>query len=135
MTVARASLNFDGAITYNPGGKASGGMLLKSGGRVLSASSHFFGSGEGWTCNTAEYEALLRGLRIAIRHKVKSLTVYGDSKFVIKTASGVFRPRNSKLRAYCDECKALESRFESVCYEWVPREENQETDALTRMSR
>ena len=36
------------------------------------------------TNNTAEYEALVQGLKKSIELKVKNLKVYGDSKFGIK---------------------------------------------------
>ena len=36
------------------------------------------------TNNTAEYEALVQGLRKAIEFKVENLKVYGDSEIIVK---------------------------------------------------
>ena len=36
------------------------------------------------TNNTAEYEALVQGLKKAIEFKVENLIVYGESKIIVK---------------------------------------------------
>lgn len=42
------------------------------------------------TCNTAGYEALIHGLKLALIKKIKHLQVIGDSKLVVKQVRGVY---------------------------------------------
>lgn len=49
------------------------------------------------TNNVAEYEALLLGLRIANKHGIKLLTVYGDSKLVVSQVREKFATKNVRL--------------------------------------
>ena len=47
---------------------------------------HFLSCRLGFECtnHTAEYEALIQGLRKAIELKVEKLKVYGDSEIIVK---------------------------------------------------
>ena len=43
------------------------------------------------TNNAAEYEALLVGLRLAKKNRVKKLIVFADSQLVVQQVSGEYR--------------------------------------------
>ena len=52
------------------------------------------------TNNTAEYEALVQGLKKEIELKVKNLKVYGDSKIVVKQIQNKLHCISPHLKAY-----------------------------------
>jgi len=52
--------------------------------------------------NMAEYEALLSGLRIAIKLGVKQLDVRGDSQLVMDQVMKESSCNDSKMEAYCN---------------------------------
>ena len=57
--------------------------------------------------NTTEYEAALRGLRIAIELRVKCLQVYGDSTLIINQLNKDWNCINEKMDAYCTAIRKL----------------------------
>jgi ribonuclease HI len=81
----------------------------------------------------AEYEALLRDLRIAIETGIKRLDVRGDSQLVIdqvmKNASC-----HNKMETYCNTVRALEDKFYSIELNHVPRRYNKEADELAKIA-
>ncbi|CAI5744048.1 unnamed protein product [Peronospora destructor] len=73
------TLRFDGACRRNPGPGGAGVALNE-------------------TNNTAEYTALLVGIRGALHHGVKRLAIEGDSHLVLSQVRGSFGCANRKLR-------------------------------------
>jgi hypothetical protein len=61
--------------------------------------------------NMAEYEALVNGLRIAIKLGVWRLDARGDSQLVIDQVMKNSHCRDRKMEAYCDEVRCLEDKF------------------------
>jgi hypothetical protein len=53
--------------------------------------------------NSAEYEALIHGLRIADSLGIKRLIAYGDSKVVIDQVNKACDIRKDSMNAYCAE--------------------------------
>ena len=142
-----AILNFDGSTEpRNPGGYATGGWVLKINGGLgggfgwLEASdSLFFCRGKGATNNVAEWSALGYGLRWLLDNKppMTSLIIRGDSQLVIYQLTGEWQcnaPHLIKLRDRCREILAQLAEQTGVAWtaEWVPREQNEEADALSR---
>jgi ribonuclease HI len=60
--------------------------------------------------NMAEYEALLCGLRIAIKTGIKCLNVKGDSQLVIDQVMKNTSCHDDKMEAYCNAVRALEDK-------------------------
>ena len=52
------------------------------------------------TNNMAEYEALVTGLRMAVKWKIKNLQVYGDSQLVIRQVNDDYETKDEKLAPY-----------------------------------
>jgi hypothetical protein len=61
--------------------------------------------------NVAEYEALVKGLWIAIELGVRRLDAHGDSQLVIDQVMKNSHHRDPKMEAYCDEVRCLEDKF------------------------
>ncbi|XP_074266101.1 uncharacterized protein LOC141588567 [Silene latifolia] len=82
----------------------------------------------------AEYEACLLGLRSALDLGVNNLLVHGDSSLVINQVSGSWKIKSQSLAPYQTRIKELEKYFEDIRYVHLPREENQFTDALSKLA-
>ena len=70
------------------------------------------------TNNTAEYEGLLAGPRIAADLRIKKLIVRGDSQLVVKQVNKDYQ--SPLMEAYVDEVRKLEERFDAIQAEHVP---------------
>ena len=55
------------------------------------------------TNNTAEYEALVHGLKKVMHLKVKNLKVYGDSEIIVKQVQNKIHCISPHLKAYQNE--------------------------------
>lgn len=52
------------------------------------------------TNNVAEYEALIGGVRLAIKLQVKILDIFRDSQLVVKQLTGEFKVHSERMAAY-----------------------------------
>ncbi|XP_074300204.1 uncharacterized protein LOC141631433 [Silene latifolia] len=84
--------------------------------------------------NAAEYEACLLGLQSSNKLGVMKLTVHGDSSLVINQVTGSWKIKSSSLAPYQAKIEELEKLFEEVRYVYLPREENQFADALSKQA-
>jgi hypothetical protein len=82
----------------------------------------------------AEYEALLRGLKIAIEIGVKRLDVRGDSQLVIDQVMKNASCHDENMEAYCKAVRALEDKFYGLELNHVPRRYNEEEDELAKIA-
>ncbi|EOX94716.1 RNA-directed DNA polymerase (Reverse transcriptase), Ribonuclease H [Theobroma cacao] len=86
------------------------------------------------TNNVAEYEACVMGIQAAIERKIHILEVYGDSALVIYQLRGEWETRDSKLVRYHKYVSKLIENFDEICFNHLPREENQMADALATLA-
>jgi ribonuclease HI len=84
--------------------------------------------------NMAEYEALLRGIRISIETDIKRLDVRGDSQLVINQVMKNESYHDDKMEAYCNTVQALEDNFYGIELNHVPRRYNKEADELAKIA-
>ena len=117
----------DGGARNNPGPAATGFVLKNEDGRVLKEGGTFLGVA---TNNEAEYRALIEGLRAAKEFNPDHLDCFLDSSLAVNQLNGVFKIKEARLRELVFEAKTLEQDFTSVRYQYIPREENKEADAL-----
>src|SRR3989337_3046662 len=80
------------------------------------------------TNNTAEYEGLLTGLRIATELGIKKLIIRGDSQLVVRQVNKDYQ--SPLMEAYIEEVRKLEERFDGLQTKHVPRAENSIADYL-----
>jgi probable phosphoglycerate mutase len=88
-----------------------------------------FGQG---THNTAEWHALILGLRLARKHGARKVVVKGDSTLVVKQVNGEWKTKHPTLQPLLAKAKELLTEFESWSVEWIPRKENRRADELGR---
>ncbi|XP_028106068.1 uncharacterized protein LOC114305156 [Camellia sinensis] len=84
------------------------------------------------SCNQAKYEALIIGLELAIKFKIRSLQVFGDSQLVIKQVLGEFKCVSGVLGEYLTEVKWLISFFDHVTFTHRYRLENKEANEMAQ---
>jgi ribonuclease HI len=121
-----ATIHFDGG-GQSPGPVVSS-CIVEMDGSTYKAVERF---DEG-THNVAEYKALMLGLRLALEHGARRVTVRGDSKLVVNQVNDEWRVKDPKLQVLRAQAGELLARFESWDVGWIPREENWRADALGR---
>jgi ribonuclease HI len=86
----------------------------------------------GTTNNTAEYEALINGLRIAVELRIKLLEIRGDSELVVDQVMKDKNCVDPKMAAYCQAVRDLEDKFHGLELHHVLRDYNKVADILTK---
>lgn len=84
------------------------------------------------THNTAEWHALILGLRMALKHGERHVLVKGDSMLVVRQINREWKTKNAALQSLRAQAEELLARFETWRVEWIPRKENRRTDELGR---
>ena len=84
--------------------------------------------------NTAEHEALVNGLQIAIELGVRRLDVRGDSQLVIDQVMKDSNCHDPKMEAYCKLVRRLEDKFDGLELNHIAWKFNKATDELAKMA-
>jgi ribonuclease HI len=136
-------LYFDGLCEpVNPGGVACYGWLLQDeNGKTVASGKGEYCRGHGATSNVAEWCALGFGLRWISDNcqtggpveDLGALWIRGDSQVVIQQLAGKYQCHKPTMQRMHDRCwELLNQIFLPVEIEWIPREENEPADALSR---
>ena len=121
-------MKFDGFSTANSEGM---GLVLYHNGEetlALSFKLEFLCSN-----NTAEYEAYLIGLAMALERGIKHLKVIGDSNLVVCQAKGSFSLKEPSLAPYRTLTQRMEEKFCTFEIKHAQRSENWYADALAML--
>jgi ribonuclease HI len=86
------------------------------------------------TNNTAKYEALLQGLRKDLDMNIQNLTVFGDSKIVVRQVRDSIHCLSPHLRSYQSEVWNLMNKFSAFNINSIPRLNNSEADLLANVA-
>ncbi|GJS88294.1 reverse transcriptase domain-containing protein [Tanacetum coccineum] len=84
--------------------------------------------------SSAEYEALIAGLRIATQMGVRNLQVNVDSKLVVNQVLGTYGAKEENMIKYLEKVKSLISGFTQFSISQVPRSKNKKADALSKIA-
>jgi ribonuclease HI len=76
------------------------------------------------TNNTAEYEALLQGLRKDLDMKIQNLTVFGDFEIVVRQVRDSIHYPSPHLKSYQSEVWNLMNKFSAFNINSIPRLNN-----------
>jgi ribonuclease HI len=119
---------FDGALNLE--GAGAGLLLISPQGEQLKyvLQIHYKASN-----NSAEYEALIHRLRIAVSLGTKRLLAFGDSKVVIEQVNKEWGCVKDTMDAYCAEIRKLEGHFEGIEFQHVPWNNNVAADVLSKL--
>lgn len=119
----------------NPGGTATFGYVIRNEtGDVLVRRSGVVGRGPAMSNNVAEYAALCEvlGFLLEKHRETTAIEVRSDSTLVVNQMSGKWKLRKGLYRDKCWEAKRLRDQFKDIVFRWVPREDNEEADGLSR---
>jgi len=122
-----ATIHFDGG-GQSPGPVTAACTVELSDGSFHQEVRHF----DQGTHNTAEWHALILGLRLARKHGARHVVVKGDSKLVVKQVNREWKTKSPALRPLRTQAEELLALFESSRVEWIPRKENWRADGLGR---
>jgi ribonuclease HI len=119
------TLYFDGSKSQE--GSGAGCILINQKGK-----HHFLSCRLEFKCtkNTAEYEALVQGLKKAIDLNVKELKVFGDSEIIIRQVRNTIHCNSPHLKNYQQEVQRLIECVEAFNITVIPRAKNILADSL-----
>ena len=121
----------DGGSRGNPGHSAYGFVVLKNG-TVINRQGGYIGIE---TNNFAEYTAIVKALTWASRNlKGEELHVFLDSQLAASQLTGIFKVKNTQIREFILEIRALEPSFPKVSYNHVLREKNKLADQMVNLA-
>jgi len=87
------------------------------------------------TSNFAEYTALEQALTWLKSMRVEGdILIKSDSKLVVGHLSGGWKVKGGMYVEKLKAVRDLLKDFGSISFEWIPREQNQEADLLTRIA-
>ncbi len=129
------TIYFDGlCYPKNPGGVAAYGYIVYRDGEPIWRGFGAVGEGRGMTNNVAEYEGLMAAAQWLVDEGIKEkILIKGDSQLVIKQMKGEYRVFSATSKKYVPAIKRLLVGMD-VSFSWVPREENEEADELSRVA-
>lgn len=124
---------FDGCCEpKNPGGHAAYGILIKVNGEITMAIGEYVGFGPTISNNVAEYA----GVSCVLREVAKLddfAIIRGDSKLVINQLGGKWKIHGGLYVPFYQEAKKLLAPVKGrVKFQWIPREQNDECDELSK---
>ena len=64
----------------------------------------------------------------------KSVVVQGDSQLIINQVNGMSETKEDRMKKYLNKVKQLVKKFKEASFIQLLREENMETDALTKVT-
>lgn len=126
----KANLYTDGASKGNPGPSSIGVVLITDNAKKITLSEYI---GE-TTNNVAEYEAIIRGLYLALDAGVSEVTVYSDSLVVIKQIVGIISVSSNPLQDKFNLIHRILPKFCDCSFKWIPRDENKIADNLANQA-
>src|SRR4051812_17437431 len=121
-------MHFDGSKLLNDSGA---GVLLQSptGDKLHYVLQIHFED----TNNMAEYEALIHGLHVDKDIGIKRIVCCGDSDMVVQQVASTWNARNPMMAAYRDEVDEIAKSFLGYEVKYVPREQNEAADLLSKL--
>lgn len=130
------TLYFDGlCLPKNPGGVATYGFVAKRDGKTVHEEGGLAATPytPGATNNVAEYTGVLKALEWAEQQGLtrETVLVRGDSELVIRQLKGEYKVKAPSIVNLFKSVRELAGRFPTIAFEWVPREQNKEADAMT----
>ena len=84
------------------------------------------------TNNEVEYEALLKGLKLAKSVEVKSILVLGNSQLIMGQVNGIYEAKEEQMRKCLNRVMRLMKRFEEADFVQIPRKENVDADTIAK---
>ena len=123
------TLCVDGSATS--GGSGAGLIVVSPTGRVYEQALKFLFKASN---NEAEYEALLGGMDLCYTLGAEHLCAFFDSQLIVSQVMGEYEARDAVMAAYLSKVKERAKCFKKFEIKNVPRSENQQVDALSKLA-
>lgn len=120
----------DAGSRGNPGKAAASAILLNSKDMLVDLNGQYLGI---MTNNMAEYEGLIIGLKLAIKHKCNRVSVFMDSQLVVRQIKGEYKVKDEKMKMKYNVVKELMRNFEEITFEHILRNKNSYADKLVNI--
>ena len=123
----------DGACSCNPGPGAIGVVILDENNQELATHKECIGETTG---NRAEYQALIKGLDLAVGICRKKVICFSDSQLMIKQLNRSWRIKSRELLKLHLEISNRVSLFEEVIFQYANRNNQYicKADRLTKLA-
>jgi ribonuclease HI len=120
----------------NPDGVACWGLWIYKDGVKQFGGKGVIGEGAGMSNNLAEYTALCKALKELINHgwQNEEVVVKSDSRLLVNQMTGWWEVHGGLYYPAYAEAVKLAQSFSKISFMWIPREENEEADALSRQA-
>lgn len=125
------TLHVDGGSRGNPGPAAAGVVVTREDGTPLLQAGYYLGVA---TNNVAEYEGLLRALRVALDHGASAVQIVSDSQLLVRQLKGEYRVRSADLRPLYEQAQDLLKQVRHWRTRHVAREHNRQADRLVNQA-
>jgi ribonuclease HI len=125
----------DGLVEpVNPGGTGVVGIIVYRDGKKICRIGKKIGEGPEMSSNRAEYEALVEALQWLLDRgfSKEQILIHSDSNLLIKQMQGQWRMKGGLYAGAQKKARTLSEQFTHLSFQWIPREENEEADLLTR---
>jgi ribonuclease HI len=120
----------DGSCIGNPGDAAYAVVLTDESGNTLESVARYIGKA---TNNIAEFRGLLGCLELAMKYRMKRLTVYSDSQLLVNQVNGSYKIKAPHLKTIHEMIReAADSGSISYTIHFIQRENNKVADGLAR---
>ncbi len=118
----------------NPGGHCAYGTYIQQGGKVLLAESGYIGKNKNTSNNVAEYSGFIRALEFLKEKGLNKLPIYarGDSNLVVQQVQHKWKIHSGFYVPFAEKARRLIVDFPKIRVEWIPREENDKADVLSK---
>ena len=120
-------VHVDGGSRGNPGPAAAAAVISTPEGELIEEASTLLGVASN---NVAEYRGLLLGLERAHALGATEVEVVNDSELVAKQLNGIYKVKHPDMRPLHAQALAALRAFERWSIRSVPREQNEQADAL-----
>lgn len=117
----------DGGARGNPGPAGIGVVIKNSEDEVLEEYKEHIGE---TTNNQAEYQAVVKGLELALPYKPEEVEVRLDSELVTNQINGEFKLKNPDFQVWFIKIHNYKQQFKKIKFKHIRREQNQEADKL-----
>lgn len=86
------------------------------------------------TNNTAKYEALVTGIKMAIEWNITQLQVFGDFQLAINQINDDYQTKDEKLMPYKKMVDDIKKYFVEITFQQIPRNDNKAADAMATLA-
>lgn len=131
-------VNTDGLCQpENPGGIAAYGWVAYQGEEKIGEGYEVVAEGPEATNNVAEYSGVIAALEWLLKNNFqnKEIILRSDSQLCIYQLQGQYRVKAPRIIPLYSKAVQLLAQFKNITLEWVPREENEEADMLSRKAK